>query len=164
MSDTTGGPAAGQGAAGAPGSGPDAGGTAPPISDEDTRQYLAQLRSAPAEQVLGDVLSSLLMAAQAKLGRKDARLLIDTSGVIVDHTRPFVSDQLAAQVAQILDQLRFAQVEAERQAGAQGENEANDLQQAPAPPTAGQAAASPAPPQQPQQPSPASKLWIPGRR
>lgn len=129
--------------------------TATPTT-EDVRTYLEQLRPVPAINVLPDVFSSTLMAAQAKLGRHDARLLIDTTTLILNHVRPYLTDQSATQFDQILNQLRMAQVQAE-QSGASGQKEENDLPQVPTPP----AAATPTPPQQ--QASPASKLWMPGR-
>jgi hypothetical protein len=45
-------------------------------SAEDAREHARRLRSLPADHVLGDVLFSLLHAAQVKLGRLDARLLM----------------------------------------------------------------------------------------
>ncbi len=62
------------------------------LSEEDVREYARQLRSLPVEQVMGDILFSLLNAAQVKLGRRDARLLIDVSAVAHEHARPYLSD------------------------------------------------------------------------
>jgi hypothetical protein len=124
------------------------------LSEEDVREYARQLRSLPVEQVMGDVLFSLLNAAQVKLGRRDARLLIDVSAVAHEHARPYLSDELSKQVDQVLGQLRLAQVSAEGRTGGPGGPEENDLDRAPAPPSAG----GPPPP-----PPPPSKLWVPGR-
>lgn len=139
----------------APGSGQDE----PQVSEEEARKYLEQLRAAPADQVVADVLSSLLTAAQAKLGRHDARLLIDVSALVLGHARTYVAEQLGTQVDQLLSQLRFAQVEAERKAAQSGREEPNDLPAAPTPPTGQPTATATPPPTQP----PASKLWVPGR-
>ncbi len=64
------------------------------ISEADARRYVQQLRSAPAEQVVTEVLFTLLNAAHVKLGRRDARLLIDLSTVMLEHLREYVSDDL----------------------------------------------------------------------
>jgi hypothetical protein len=93
---------------------PGAGGDQQP-SEEEVRQYLAQLRQAPAEQVIAEVLSGLLNAAQVKVGRKDGRLLLDLSAQVVDGAREHLSDELTNQVDEVLGQLRMAQVEGERE-------------------------------------------------
>lgn len=136
------------------------------MTEEQAKQYVAQLRSAPAEQVVTEILSGLLNAAQVKLGRRDARLLIDLSAVVLEQARRYVSTELATQVEQVLSQLRLGQVRAE-EAAAAGEPaaEPNDLPETPAPPAGGTGApaTAPAAPAAPSQPSPASRLWVPGR-
>lgn len=126
-------------------------------SEEEVRQYLAQLRSAPVDQVVAEIASGLLNAAQVKLGRRDGRLLIDLVAVVTDRARGALPDELTSQLDQALTQLRMAQVEAERQvAEGGGEDEANDLSAtaAPAPPTEDGQAAAP--------PPATSRLWVPG--
>lgn len=124
-------------------------------SAEDVREYVQRLRSLPVEQLIADVLFSLLNAAQVKLGRRDARLLIDLSAVAHEHARAYLSDELSKQIDQLLGQLRLGQESAEGHASGPGEPEENDLNRAPAPSSAG-AAQPPA--------APASgKLWVPGR-
>ena len=59
--------------------GPGDAGQADKRSAEDAGEYARRLRSLPVGQVLGDFLFSLLNAAQVKLGRRDARLLIDAA-------------------------------------------------------------------------------------
>jgi hypothetical protein len=141
-----------------------------PESEAQAREYVAQLRSAPAEQIVAELLSGLLNAAQIKLGRRDARLLIDLSALLTEHARRYLPAGMTRQVDQALHQLRLAQVRAESEA-AQRKPEPNDLADVPAPPAgtpapagapgaASQPAAAPAPPQQPPA---ASRLWIPGR-
>jgi hypothetical protein len=135
----------------------------PELSEEQARQYAEQLRSVPAEQVVTEVLSSLLNLAQVKLGRRDARLLIDLCAVLVGHARRHLSSDLSTQVDHALSQLRLAQVQAE---GTASGPEPNDLAVTPAPPAgAGEQPTAPPPPpaQPPPQPSPASRLWVPGR-
>jgi hypothetical protein len=97
------------------------------------------MRSLPVDQVIRDVLFSLLNAAQVKLGRRDARLLIDVSTVAHEHARPYLPAELSRQIDQALGQLRLGQVSAEGHARRQGEPEENDLGRLPAPPSAGAA-------------------------
>ncbi len=106
---------------------------------EDAREYVRRMRSLPVDQVIGDVLVSLLNAAQVKLGRRDARLLIDVSTVAHEHARPYLPEELSRQLDQALGQLRLAQVSAEGHAGQHGEPEENDLVRLPAPPSPGTA-------------------------
>jgi hypothetical protein len=136
--------------------GPDGGAEQEPAqSAEDVRKYVQQMRSLPVEQVLADVMFSLLNAAQVKLGRRDARLLIDVSTVVLEHARPYLPGELTEQIDQVLGQLRLGQVSAEGHASQAGEPEDNDLDRVPAPPPSGAA-------QSPAGPGP-SKLWVPGR-
>lgn len=143
-------------------------------SEEEVRAYLGQMRQAPAEQVLAEVLQGLLNAAQVKLGRNDARLLLDTAASVTDQTRAHLSGDLVQQVDQAIQQLRMAQVEAEQQVAESGQAEQNDLAGAPgatgqpsqaAESGPGDAPGATPPPQpgQPGQQSPLNKLWIPGR-
>jgi hypothetical protein len=147
---------------------PGAGGEQQP-SEEEVRAYLAQLRQAPAEQVIAEVLSGLLNAAQVKVGRKDGRLLLDLSAGVVDGAREHLSDELTNQVDEVLGQLRMAQVEGEREvanAVEQGQQEPNDLGAEEQAPQAGQDAAAASPPPSPppsqQQGQGGSRLWTPG--
>ena len=108
-------------------------------SAEDARQYVRRMRSLPVAHVIGDVIFSLLNAAQVKLGRRDARLLIDVSTVAHEHARPYLPGELSGQIDQLLGQLRLGQVTAEGHASQQGEPEENDLGRLPAPPPSGTA-------------------------
>jgi hypothetical protein len=120
--------------------GPDSGaGHEQARSAQDAREYLKRIRSLPVEQVIGDVLFSLLNAAQVKLGRRDARLLIDLATVAHEHARPYLPEELTKQIDQMLGQLRLGQVRAEGHASRQGEPEENDLERVPAPPPIGAA-------------------------
>jgi hypothetical protein len=152
----------------------DAAGPGQQPSEEEVRAYLGQLRGAPAEQVVAEVASALLNAAQVKLGRKDGRLLLDLAAGVVDGAREHLSPDLVEQVDQVVAQLRVAQVDAEREvaeAASQGHQEPNDLG---APPEAGEGetpAAGQEPPASPPPagpppagpPSQGSRLWVPGR-
>jgi hypothetical protein len=103
----------------------------------DADEYARQLRAFPVDQVLRDFLFSLLNAAQVKLGRQDARLLIDVTAVAHERARPHLPGELTRQIDEALGQLRMAQVSAENRASQQGQQEENDLGTAPAPPSAG---------------------------
>jgi hypothetical protein len=122
---------------------------------EDAAEYVQRLRSLPVEQVIGDVVFSLLNAAQVKLGRRDARLLIDLATVAHEHARAYLPDELTQQIDQVLGQLRLGQVSAEGHPSPRGKPEENDLDRVPAPPPAVAA-------QRPAGPAP-GKLWVPGR-
>lgn len=129
-------------------------------SEEEMRQYVAQMRGAPIEQIVVELVQGLLNAAQMKLGRNDARLLIDTTAALMGQVGPHVDDQLAQQVDEAVRQLRLAQVEAEKEVAQAGQPEPNDLPSRPA-------SGGSAPQQSEAAPSQASaaanKLWVPGR-
>jgi hypothetical protein len=121
------------------------------------------MRGAPVDQIIAELVQGLLNAAQVKLGRQDARVLIDVVATINDRVRAVADTQLVGQVDQALAQLRLAQVEAERevgQAASEGHAEPNDLAAAPA--EAQTRPAADASSQQPNPSSPLNKLWIPG--
>lgn len=141
-------------------------------SEEEVRAYLAELREAPVDQVLAEVVNALLNAAQVKVGRRDGRLLIDTVSAVTEQVRGHVPDELTTQLDQAINQLRLAQVEGEeqvRQAAASGEPESGDLTTDPAAegspePVAGEEGGQPSQPQQPPAGGDAaSRLWVPGR-
>ncbi|HEX6194948.1 MAG TPA: hypothetical protein VFZ37_03505 [Jiangellaceae bacterium] len=125
------------------------------MSEEQVREYLAQLRSAPADQVISEVVSVLLNAASAKLGRRDARLLIDLSAAMLERSREYISGDVAQQVDNVLGQLRLGQVQAEAQVGDDETNDLSTMPPAPEQPAQGE--------QPPPQGQATPKLWIPGR-
>ncbi|MDR2983240.1 MAG: hypothetical protein LBV34_00210 [Nocardiopsaceae bacterium] len=114
----------------------------PTPSADEIRDYAQQMRSLPVEHVIGEVLFSLLNAAQVKLGRRDARLLIDISAVAHEHARKHLPDELTKQIDQILGQLRLGQVSAESGANRPSEPEENDLDHVPTPPSSDARSAS----------------------
>ena len=69
-----------------------------------------------------------------KLGRRDARLLIDVAAVAHEHARPYLQGELTRHIDQVLGHLRMGQVSAEGLASQQEEPEQNDLDRLPAPP------------------------------
>lgn len=135
-------------------------------SEEEVRAYLEQLRGAPVEQVVAEVLSALLNAAQVKLGRRDGRLLLDLVATTVDRARAHLPDELTGQVDQALTQLRLAQVEAEAEvarAASQGHAEPGDLAGEPGAPAGSGDAPAASTPGREDPPSAGSRLWVPGR-
>lgn len=150
-------------------------------SEEELRAAIGQMRAAPVDQLVAEVISAVINAAQVKLGRNDGRLLLDLTAVLNEGTRGQVDAELTKQIDDALGQLRMAQVQAEQeivQAATEGHVEQNDLPRRPAPlrladrpaPAEGEAAAAgddedapSTPPQQPAPGSAASRLWVPGR-
>jgi hypothetical protein len=129
-------------------------------SESDAQELLARLRSAPAEEIVAELFSTLLSTAQVKLGRRDARLFIDLGAQTLEYAGRYLPDDLGRQVEQALGQLRLAQVSAESEVSKNGEPEPNDLPVIPRSP-AGERRADPGP--RAESGSPASKLWVPGR-
>ncbi|MFN2555970.1 MAG: hypothetical protein ABR592_03735 [Nitriliruptorales bacterium] len=154
-----------------PGDAPGSGQSRQPSEDE-VRAYLAQLRQAGIGDIIAQAFSLLASAAEVKLGRRDARLLIDVAATVADMGGPHVEDRLKQQMQQALNQLRLGQVEAEselaklRAEGKLPAQESGDLPPEAVSPggeqttrPAGQDAA-----QRSERPSSASsRLWIPGR-
>lgn len=127
-------------------------------SEEEVRAYLEQLRNAPVDQVLAEVCSALVSAAQVKLGRADGRLLIDVVDAVTAQMRGRVDEALPQQLDEALTQLRMAQVDAERQADDGGtEDDASSTDSASSPTQPSQ------PPTQDQGTGGSAKrLWTPG--
>jgi hypothetical protein len=67
-------------------------------SAEDVGEYARRMRSLPVEQVIADVVFSLLNAAQLKLGRRDAQLLIDLGTAAHEHARTYLPGELTRQM------------------------------------------------------------------
>ena len=107
------------------------------LSADDVREQVRRMRVLPVEQVIAEAVFSLLNAAQIKLGRRDARLLIDVSALVHEHVRRYLPDELIRQIDQALGQLRLGQVTAEGHTSRPEQPEENDLAQVPAPPSAG---------------------------
>lgn len=126
-------------------------------TEAELRAYLEQLRDADPAGLVAEAYNLLAAGAQVKLGRPDARMLIDGMAALVQSTGNRLPPELANQMAQGVSQLQLAQVEAEREAGAQGADEGTpDAQQpagGPASPTAEEQAAQ----------RMTDRLWVPGR-
>src|SRR5687768_17627724 len=83
-------------------------------SQEEMRAYLEQLREADAAGLLAEAFNLLATGAQVKLGRPDARALIDGLAGLVQAAQSALPQQLLAQMQQGIAQLQTAQVQAER--------------------------------------------------
>jgi hypothetical protein len=101
--------------------------------EADAQEYIKQLRATPVDRVIADAVFALLSTAQVKLGRRDARLLIDLSTVMLEHVREHLPDDLTKEVDTAVGGLRLGQVSAENKP-ARAEAEANDLDRIPSPP------------------------------
>jgi hypothetical protein len=145
------------GTAGAPLGGP---------SEAELQAMLVEMREAPVEQVLAEVMNVLFQTIQVKLGRKDARVLIDVAGAFAEATAGRIDAGLHGQVVQALAQLRLAQVEEEGRQGTAPASTEEPSGGRSAPPagggpassdvTTGDGAGGPTGPA-------ASRLWVPGR-
>jgi hypothetical protein len=134
---------------------PPAGSQAPGPTQEELEAHLAQLREANVAEVVVQAVNMLATGAQVKLGRDDARVLIDAIAAIADTADGRVDAELVKQVRDAVSQLKMAQVQAER-----------DLAQAEATSTQGQTEAEQSPTGQGetgQNPPLTDRLWIPGR-
>ena len=137
-------------------------------SEAELEQMLVQMREAPADQVLVEVVNVLLQAAQVKLGRPDARLLIDAVAAVAQAAAGRADAALLGQVGQAVSQLRLAQVEAEGDAqapaGTAGTT-SSPMPGASAPPAGRPAGPAPGPAAgpPPEAPPTGSRLWVPGR-
>ena len=149
-------------------SGADAPGTGPgpeqELSEEEIRQYLGEMRQAPAAEIIAQVITVLANGAQVKLGRNDARVLIDAIGAVKSAADSVLPTEFAAQVDDLLGQLRMAQVEGEKevahlaaQAAQGGQDEHGGLAEAAPGDAAGPTTTAD------QQGSSGSRLWTPGR-
>lgn len=128
-------------------------------SEAELEQMLVQMREAPVEQILVEVVNALVQAAQVKLGRPDARLLIDVVAGVAEAAAGRADRALLGQLGEAVTQLRLAQVNAEGEPTATGEAAAPAQHTArPAGRPAGQAMA----PGQ-QSPPAGARLWVPGR-
>lgn len=90
-----------------------------PQQQEQMRQYVEQLRAAEPAEIVAQAFTMLGTAAEVKLGRPDARLLIDAIGALVDVSDGRVPQQLMDGMRNGLVQLQQAQVQAEGEQGAE---------------------------------------------
>lgn len=89
------------------------------LTEEQVRAYLSELREADASDIVVQAVSLLLNGAQVKLGRPDARMLIDAADGLLDAVGQRLEDRLTQELRSVLSQLRVAQVDAEKEEGDQ---------------------------------------------
>lgn len=138
-------------------------------TQEELQAYLEQLREADPAEVVAQAYTMLGTGAEVKLGRSDARVLIDAMAAMTEAVGDGVGQDLATRMRNGVVQLQTAQVQAEREAA--GTASAEGAQGTP-PPAQAPGAQRPAdtgtgtagrPAQEQSQGSPADRLWIPGR-
>ena len=134
-------------------------------SEAEMRAYLEQLREADAAGLVAEAFNLLATGAQVKLGRPDARSLIDSLAGMVQGAGTALPPQIIEQMTAGIKQLQLAQVQAERDmaaaAGAGGEpgdgQAAEGDAAAPSPPTMSSPGQSAADKRM------TDRLWVPGR-
>lgn len=143
-------------------------------TEEEVRAYLAQLRQTDATEIIAQAFSALASGAEVKLGRRDARLLIDAAAAVAEGVGERIDERVRQQMDQAVSQLRLAQVDAEKQLAemrAEGRIPGDEVGDIPAEPGEApaartgedQGAGDAGETQRQQQSSPADRLWIPGR-
>ena len=85
-------------------------------TEEEMRAYVEQLRAADPAEIITQAFTMLGAAAETKLGRPDARLLIDGLAGLVEAVESRVEDELAEGMRNGLAQLQQLQVQAEGEA------------------------------------------------
>jgi hypothetical protein len=137
-------------------------------SEEELRAYLEQLRAADPAELLVQAYRLLGTGAEVKLGRQDARVLIDAMNAVVEAVQSRVPPELAGQMRDGVRQLQMAQVQAEREAdsGAPGEEQPGQAPGEAQPEGAGRSSERPGgaqPAAGPEGQRMTDRLWIPGR-
>ncbi|CAN5435749.1 hypothetical protein BH23ACT9_BH23ACT9_20860 [soil metagenome] len=133
-------------------------------TEEEIEAYYAQLREAPVGDLLMQCVGMLAAGAEAKLGRPDARTLIDSMAAIVQVGEPHLGEAID-QLKSAVSQLQMAQVQVEKQLAQAGQGEGEGEATSPPPAAEQQPQGQQPPAQQPQAPkaNPTDKLWLPGR-
>jgi hypothetical protein len=142
-------------------------------TQEELQAYLQQLRGADVAEIVVQAYTVLGTGAEVKLGRPDARTVIDAMLAMVNALQGRIEPQLHQQMTSGVNQLQIAQVEAERKVAAQQAAPQQGTDQAA---QSGQGAEGPAPaagqpseeaagagPGGEAQQRMTDRLWIPGR-
>lgn len=85
-------------------------------TEEELQAYLEQLRAADPAEIVAQAYTMLGTGAEVKLGRSDARVLIDAMAALSDATASALDKDLVERMRNGVVQLQTAQVQAERQA------------------------------------------------
>ena len=132
-------------------------------SQEEIQAYLQQLRDAEPRDLIAQAYTMLGTAAEVKLGRPDARVVIDAMGALSQVAEQHLDGDLVERMRNGVVQLQTAQVQAEREQS--GEAEQQPTPQAPGAgqpqPSAGERADGGT--GGGEQGSMTDRLWIPGR-
>lgn len=136
-------------------------------SEEEVQQYLEQLRSAEASEIIAQAFNMLATGAQVKMGRPDARVLIDALAGVVDNVTQQLPEEVGNQMRESVGQLQTAQVQAEQEAAGEaapaGEGEAGGQGAgAASQETGGQSGQSGQSTQSGQRMT--DRLWVPGKQ
>ena len=144
-------------------------------SPEELQAYLESVRDADPAEILAQAFTVLGTGAEVKLGRPDARILIDAMAALTQVTEGRVPAQLTEGMRGGVSQLQTAQVQAEREAAGTTADEVRGAQQpvpggspAGADRSTGQTGQQQRPPQTGAGQSDegqkmTDRLWIPGR-
>ena len=146
-------------------------------SQEELQAYLEQMQAAEPAEIVAQAFQILAMGAEVKIGRPDARVLIDSLAALTQAAQSRLPQDLVGGMQNAVRQLQMAQVQSEQEQGGAGAQQASPPA-GEAPPSqagGGQAAGGqPAGQQQPQGQQPqqgqqqggqsmTDRLWIPGR-
>lgn len=135
-------------------------------TEEEMRAYLENLREAQPVEIVVQAFGLLATASEVKLGRIDARVLIDGMAALLEATAERMPDEIVDRMQQTVAQLQMAQVQAERDlaAAGAGQQDAGAVDEGAEPSAEQPPGAQQAPPQQPpQREDVTNRLWIPGR-
>lgn len=135
-------------------------------TEEEMRAYLENLREAQPVEIVVQAFGLLATASEVKLGRIDARVLIDGMAALLEATAERMPDEIVDRMQQTVAQLQMAQVQAERDLAATGagQQDAGAVDEGAEPSAEEAPGAQQAPPQQqPQREDVTNRLWIPGR-
>ena len=135
-------------------------------SEAEMRAYLEQLREADPAGLVAEAFNLLATGAQVKLGRPDARSLIDSLAGMVQGAGAALPPQIVEQMTAGIQQLQLAQVQAEKdmaaaqpppEAGAGADADGGGEQS----PSGGPTMSSPG--QSAADKRMTDRLWVPGR-
>ena len=132
-------------------------------SQEEMRAYLEQLREADAAGLVAEAFNLLATGAQVKLGRPDARVLIDALAAMVEASSVTMPEQITEQMKQGIAQLQMAQVEAERDMAAEQSQESPSAGESAEEPTTSSPGAGAQPGAADANQRMTDRLWVPGR-
>src|SRR5688500_17035805 len=136
-------------------------------SQEEMRAYLEQLREADAAGLVAEAFNLLATGAQVKLGRADARVLIDALAAMVEASAATMPQQITEQMKQGIAQLQLAQVQAEKDMAAEQEaqqsGEGTSTSDAATDASQPSGSAAPQPGASGANQRMTDRLWVPGR-